>query len=92
MPSRAKFFRYDEKSDKVVQFERAVEQHRPQYPLPVEAMAVHPDQIAEARTFDRVNGVPTDYRADGTPIIEDSRHYRKYRRIHGVHDRNGFES
>lgn len=89
---RSRFFRYEPDSDQVVEVEKSTVHLRPQYPIACEAMAVHPSQIAEARDWDRSNGVPTEYRGDGTPIMRDPGHYKRYRRLHGVHFRNGFES
>lgn len=85
-------FRYDKHSDQVVEVAPSVTQLIPKYPLSCEALGVHPDQVAEAREFDRHNGVPTEYRSDGTPIMRDPGHYKKYRRLHGYHFRNGYES
>lgn len=91
MPRRSKFFRYDESTGQVVECNQSRTVGRPRYPLPCEALAVHPSQIGEARDFDRQNGVATEYRGDGTPIMNDFRHYKKYRRLHGVHDRRSFD-
>lgn len=92
MPRRRKVFRYDRQSDQVVEVQPEVVAHRPRYPIPCETLAVDPGQIGEAREFDRSHGVPTDYREDGTPIMQDPGHYRRYRKLHGVHFRNGYES
>lgn len=90
MPRKSRVFRYDPSLAKVVEVTRSRRQHRPRYPLAIEALAVYPDQIDESREYDRKHGVPTDYRPDGSPIVSDSRHYYQYRRIHAVHDRKGF--
>jgi hypothetical protein len=90
MPRRSRFFRYE--NGEIVEVQRSVAGGLPQYPIACETLAVHPDQISEAREFDRTHGVPTDYRSDGSPIMKDSRHYKRYRRLHGYHFRNGFES
>lgn len=90
--ARSRFFRYDKKRDAVVEVNRSVDRHRPRYPLACETLAVHPEQIGEAREWDRQNGVPTEYRSDGAPIMQDSRHYKRYRRLHQYHFRNGYES
>jgi len=88
---RKRYFRYDEKTDSVIEVDRAVPKFRPRYPLPIEALAVHPSRIGEAREFDRANGVSTDYADDGSPIMQDAAHYRRYRRLHGYIDRSGYE-
>lgn len=92
MPVRKRVFRFDPASQQIVEVTPETVKHIPRYPLPVEALAVHPDQIGEVRQFDSTHGVPTDYRPDGTPVIRDAGHYRRYRKLHGVHFRNGFES
>lgn len=90
MPKRSKLFRFVD--GKVVEVQKQAPAFRPRYPLACEALSVHPTDIGAAIEFDRANGVPTDYREDGTPLMQDSRHYKKYRRLHGFYDRSGFES
>lgn len=87
----SRFFRYDPKSGQVIEVTRAVHTGIPRYPLPCEAMAVHPTQIKEFMAFDRCSGVPTEYRADGTPMMRDARHYKRYRRAHRYHMKNSFD-
>ena len=89
MPS--KFYRYDNERGEVVEVERTVRRERPMYPIACEAMAVHPSQIAEAVEHDARHGVKTEYRTDGTPIMRDPGHYRKYRRLHGVHFKEAYD-
>jgi hypothetical protein len=88
----SRFFRYDSKTQSVVEVARQQQRALPQYPLPLNSLAVHPTQIAEAREFDRAAGVPTDYTEDGSPLMNDARHYYRYRRAHGVHFKNGYSS
>ena len=88
----SRFFRYDPDKEQVVEVEHAVSTNIPRYPIYCETLAVHPDQIGEQRDFDRSHGVPTDYRADGTPIMRDKTHYKRYRKLHGFHQKNGYES
>lgn len=92
MPKRSRIFRYDPEKDAVVESSRQRTTGLPRYPIYCETLAVHPEQIGEAREYDRANGVATDYREDGTPIMTDSRHYQKYRKLHGYHFKNGYES
>lgn len=87
----SKFYRYDHETDSVVEVQRTVSKQIPRYPLACEALAVHPDQISEAREFDARNGVKTDYRADGTPVMRDPSHYRKYRKLHGFHFKEAYD-
>lgn len=86
----SKFFRYDPETGEVIQVEKQVAKQIPRYPIACETLAVHPDQISEAREFDARNGVKTDYRPDGTPIMRDPGHYRKYRKLHGYHFKEAY--
>lgn len=90
--SRSKFFRYDKKAGKVVEVKKETFKQIPRYPMPCEALAVHPTEIGEKRDWYRRNGVPTEFRGDGSPIVRDPSHYKKVRRLNGVHFRNGYES
>ena len=87
----SRFFRYDPEKGTVVEVQKSAAQCRPRYPIACEALTVHPEQIGEARDFARSMGVPTDFRGDGSPIMEDARHYKKYRKINGVIDRSGYD-
>lgn len=88
----SRFFRFDPKTQQVVEVQKEVVKQIPRYPLSLESLAVHPSQIAEAREHDARNGVKTDYTPDGRPVMRDPGHYRKYRRLHGVHFKNGYTS
>lgn len=88
----SRFFRYDHASNSVVEVSRRAEAGMPRYPLPLEVLAVHPAQIHQQRELDRAMGVPTDYQPDGSPVMRDAGHYRRYRKAHGYHFRNGYES
>ena len=60
------------------------------WPQACEALAVHPDQIAEAHANAGAQGVPTQYAKDGSPIFTGPKHRREYcERIEGAYDRNG---
>ena len=54
------------------------------------AAGVHPDQVDEAKAFDRKMGVPTDYTSDGEPILTSHKHRREYLKIHKLIDRSAF--
>lgn len=86
----SRFFQYDQTLGKVVEVQHEVVRGIPRYPLAIESMAVHPSQIAEAREHDARHGVKTDYAPDGRPIMRDAGHYRRFRRLHGVHFKNGY--
>jgi hypothetical protein len=88
----SRYFRFDPSTQSVVEVKKSTTKGIPRYPLALESLAVHPTQVAEAREHDAKNGVKTEYTPDGRPIIRDAGHYRKYRRLHGVHFKNGFTS
>lgn len=90
--TRNTFFRFNHETGQVEECRSSKVAFRPKYPFECEAMAVHPEQIGEARDYDQSRGVPTDYTESGSPIIRDPGHYRRYRRAYGVHYRNGYES
>lgn len=52
----------------------------------------HPNQIAKYREYDKKAGVPTEYTADGSPIITSMRHQAAYCRAHGLHNNDGIFS
>jgi hypothetical protein len=52
-------------------------------PMTSNALRVRPCQVDEARDFAAKNGVPTDYRPDGSPVITSSRQFRRLARIQG---------
>jgi hypothetical protein len=90
--TRNRVFRYDRATDTVVESEHVTRPTRPQWPLELDSLAVHPSQIEEARARDRACGVPTEYTPDGRPVMTGPGHYRRYRKINQVHFRNGYES
>jgi len=59
------------------------------WPMASDAMGVHPDQIAEVMEYDRKHGVPTEYTADGRPILTSREHRKRYAEAHRFFDRNG---
>lgn len=63
--------------------------HPAGWPLVSEALAVHPDQVAEAVAEARKRGVPTEYTADGNPVFTDRGHRAAFGRAFGVVDRAG---
>lgn len=88
----SRFFRYDPVTNQVVEVAKTIEKQIPRYPLPLESLAVHPSQIPAAREFAERNGVKTDYTPDGRPVMRDPGHYRKFRKLNGVHFKNGYTS
>lgn len=59
------------------------------WPLHSDAMAVHPEQIGEARADAIKRGVKTDFDSYGRPILTSRGHRRAYARAYGFFDRNG---
>ncbi len=52
------------------------------------ALAVHPSQIGEATADARAKGVPTDFAPDGSPILTDRDHRKRYMQAYGFFDRD----
>ena len=89
MPSR--FFRYDPKSDSVVEATEEKTRKRAKWPMASEAAGVHPTQIDEATQFSRASGVPTEYDGEGRPVFTGPGHRRKYLKAWKMFDRSGFD-
>jgi hypothetical protein len=57
------------------------------WPLQLDSLAIHPDDIPKQMERDKKFGVPTQYNPeDGRPIITDNGHRTKYLRSRGVFD------
>lgn len=54
-----------------------------------DALAVHPDQIAEVVERNRKHGLHIHYLPDGRPVLEDRAQRRRLMKVEGVHDRRG---
>lgn len=52
------------------------------------ALAVHPDQVEEATKDAVARGVPTEFTADGRPILTDRNHRKQYMKAYGYFDRD----
>lgn len=64
---------------------------RGKWPLKSAALAVHPDQVAEANERNRQHGVNVEYHPNtGKAIIPDAAAYKRLRKLEGVHDRDGY--
>lgn len=60
------------------------------WPMPgSEALAVHPEQVAEATEDARKKVVPTEFDRQGRPILRDRGHRRDYLRAYSMRDRDG---
>ena len=59
------------------------------WPRESSAMGVAAEQVPEAMAEDRRKGVPTDYTADGDPILTSPGHEKQYMKAHGFHHRGG---
>lgn len=53
------------------------------------ALAVHPDQVAEATARNKRNGVNVTYKPDGTAVIPDRAARTALMRLEGMHDNEG---
>ncbi len=54
-----------------------------------EALAVHPDQIEQARARNRRHGINVDYTADGRAILMDRGQRRDMLKLEGFVDKRG---
>jgi hypothetical protein len=59
------------------------------WPMKSIALAVHPEQVAEANERNRKAGVNVTYESDGTAVIPDRGERRRLLRLEGMHDRQG---
>jgi hypothetical protein len=59
------------------------------WPMKSVALAVHPDQVAQANERNRKAGVNVTYESDGTAVIPDRGERRRLLRLEGMHDRQG---
>lgn len=57
-------------------------------PVVSSALAVHPDQVAEATADAVKKGVPVEFRPDGRPVFTSTRQRAAYCRAYGFFDRN----
>lgn len=58
------------------------------------ALACLPNQVEEKMAFDKLHGVPTEYKKtpDGyaaEPVFTDRGHRKRYMKAHGCHDNSG---
>lgn len=60
------------------------------WPLVSEALAVHPDQVAEANARAKRHGIPVTYDAAGMCHIPDNGARRRLLKLEGYHDRSAF--
>jgi hypothetical protein len=64
---------------------------RGRWPIKSVALAVHPDQVAEANARNKAHGVNVQYEpSTGKAVIPDAAAYKRLRRIEGVIDRDGY--
>lgn len=54
-----------------------------------DALAVHPRQVKEAIESSVKKGVPTDFAADGRPVIRSRAHQKAYLKAYGFHNKDG---
>lgn len=82
--------RYVLRDGKLVPADGVREVVKPGWPRLSDAMAVHPDQIAEASELSKKKGVPTHYDEWGRPRLTDARHERRYMKAFGFFHRNSY--
>lgn len=58
-------------------------------PKASDALAVHPDQVAEAVESAKRKGVPTEFLPDGRPVIRSRAHQKAYLKAYGFHNKDG---
>lgn len=56
-------------------------------PMASEALAVHPDQVPEAREDAKRRGVPVEFQPTGEPVFTSSRQFREYAKAYGYRHR-----
>lgn len=61
------------------------------WPMYSEAAACHPSQIKEYSDHARSAGVPTEFDRMGRPKFENASHRRRYLKIRGLRDLNGYD-
>ena len=60
------------------------------WPLTSVALAVQPDQIAEATARNKRHGCRVGYTPEGKAVIPDAGEYRRLRKLEGVFDKDSF--
>ena len=58
-------------------------------PIVSEAAGVHPEQINEAKAYDRSHGLSVEYTPDGRPVFTNRSERRRYLAAHHMHDLQG---
>ena len=58
------------------------------WPIVSDALAVHPDQVEEARASAEAHGVPTEVMPDGRIVIRSREHQFRYCRAYGFYNRD----
>lgn len=59
------------------------------WPITSVALAVHPRQVAEAKRDALAKGVPTEFTSDGSPVLVDRAHRKRYLKAYGFRDNDG---
>jgi hypothetical protein len=60
------------------------------WPMVSVALAVHPDQVAEANERNKRHGVHARYRPDGKCVIPDAADRKRLLKVEGFFDRDGY--
>lgn len=59
------------------------------WPMLSEALAVHPEDIPEAKAFYKKRGLDVDFSKDGRVVMRDRAHRRKVIKANGSFDKDG---
>lgn len=86
----SKFFRYNHETGQVEEVTHVSIKQNARWPILSEAAGVHPSQIAEAKEFNRQNGISVDYTPDGRPEFRDAKHRDRFLKAWRMHDKSGY--
>jgi len=91
MPPRSRIFRYDSKTDEVVEVinKAARKTTNAKWPILSDAAGVAPSQVGEARQKFADLGLNTEVMRDGRVVFTSASHRKKHCEAVGLYDRNG---
>ena len=90
MPPRSRIFRYDSKTDEVVEVKKkAPRKTKATWPLLSDAAGVAESQVGEARHKFAELGLPTEVLNDGRVVFTSQKHRKEHCEAVGLYDRNG---
>lgn len=86
----SKFFRYNHETGQVDEVTHVNIKCNSRWPIYSESAGVHPDQIAEAKAFNKMHGLNVDYTPDGRPEFRDARHRERFLKAWRLYDKTGY--